>query len=131
MKYATLLALGLISTVNAIDFDGDGIDDTPDEADDGEDEGNRRDDEWYEEEEFEDFTFRDAEKVKKFTMIGAMNLNMVSDADGTDELGILSVKHYNNDQLVEKIFERDLSQDSDESFVSGWKKTFKGNMPSF
>ena len=53
MKYATLLALGLISTVNAIDFDGDGIDDTPTDAEE-EDEGNRRDPEWYEEEEFED-----------------------------------------------------------------------------
>jgi len=30
-------------------------------------------------------------------MIGAMNLNMTSDADGTDELGILRVEHYNND----------------------------------
>jgi len=54
MKYATLLALGLISTVNAIDFDGDGIDDTPTDAEEEEDEGNRRDPEWYEEEEFED-----------------------------------------------------------------------------
>lgn len=130
MKFATLLALGLISTVNAIDFDGDGIDDTPEDAEDEEDEGNRRDPEWYEEEEFEDFKFTDLEKVKKFTMIGAMNLNMVSDADGTDELGILNVKLYNNDQFVEEIFSKDLSTDTT-SFVSGWKTTFKGSTPSF
>jgi hypothetical protein len=129
MKFATLLALGLISTVNAIDFDGDGIDDTPEDAEDEEDEGNRRDPEWYEEEEFEDLKFDDLEKVKKFTFVGVKNLNMVSDADGTDELGIINVKLYNNDQFVEKLFEVDYS--SYTNFKSGWYMTNGGSIPSF
>jgi hypothetical protein len=131
MKYATLLALGLISTVNTIDFDGDGIDDTPEDAEDEEDEGMwGGEDEWYEEDQYDEFNFDDFEMTKRFTMLAAMNANMTADTDGTDELGLFRVEHYNNDVFVDYLFEMDLSNDTT-SYVSGWSETFKNNVESY
>ena len=109
MKYFALLAL--LGSATAIDFDGDGIDDTPEDADTYEDDEGMwgGEDEWYEEDQYEEYNWEDFEMTKTFTMLNAMNANMTADADGTDELGIFRVEHYNNDLFVDNLFEMDLS----------------------
>jgi hypothetical protein len=124
MKYFVLLAL--LGSVNTIDFDGDGIDDTPEDADENEEDG----DKWYQDEQYEEFNYDDFAKTKRFTMLSAMNANMTTDTDGTDELGIFKVDLFNDDQFIEHLFKIDLSDDTT-SFVSGWKKTYKNEVSSY
>ena len=129
MKLLALLAL--LGSATAIDFDGDGIDDTPAEEADDEDESMwGGDDEWYEEDGYDEYSYDDYEMTKTFTMLAAMNANMTADADGTDELSIFRVEHYNNDVFVDNLFEMDLSNDTT-SYVSGWSQTFKDAVEAY
>merc|ERR1740117_1846864 len=103
MKFNTLIALGLVATINAaeeanvvpagyIDFDGDGVDDydyVEEEECEGRDckDEETENDDWMEAEEYEngdyeEWEYDDFEDQKIFKILSAMNANMTSDSDG-------------------------------------------------
>ena len=125
MKYLTLAALLGFSKIKAIDFDGDGVDDTPERPDDMDDGGDE--DYWYEDEQYEDLDYYEAVDTKEFVMLAAMNADMTADADGNDELGVFKVGLFKGNQWERDIFYTDLSDPDSEDFgnyVAGWTKTF-------
>jgi hypothetical protein len=83
MKYFSLIALVGLSTVNTIDFDGDGADDTKDDRKTMDDDMMMDGDEelWYEDmyEDMDDEemaeAYYDMLDVKEFVMLAAMNAN--------------------------------------------------------
>ena len=135
MKYFSLIALVGLSTVNTIDFDGDGADDTKDDRKTMDDDMMMDGDEelWYEDmyEDMDDEemaeAYYDALDVKEFVMLAAMNANQTADADGSDELGIFKVGLFYGNTWQGDIFYTDLNATdaADKgNYTKGWSKRF-------
>lgn len=127
MKFQTLIALMCTASVDAVDFDGDGIDDTT-----AEEHVACTDDCWYESDEVQEskLTWKDYAAQKEFVMLAAMSANQTADGDGNDELGVFKVELFKNDVYVEDLFNHDLNDaDTNDDFgtyENGWKKQFSG-----
>lgn len=126
MKLRSIVAMMCLANINAVDFDGDGVDDTP-ARDNSTCSGQ---DCWYNDEEVEesDLTWEDYAAMKQFVMLAAISANQTADGDGSDELGIFKVELFENDEKVMDLFRSDLNDaDSNPDFgtyTNGWKKDF-------
>ena len=100
MKYFALLALLSLANVEAIDYDGDGTDDTPANTTCTGDEC------WYKADAVKEskLTWKDYAAMKEFVMLAAISANQTADADGSDELGIFKVELYKDDAYVKDLF---------------------------
>ena len=126
MKFKTLFTLMSLAAVNAVDFDGDGIDDTatPDSTE------CTGQDCWFNSEEVKEskLTWKDYAAMKEFVMLAAISANQTADDDGSDELGLFKVALYKDDQFEKNLFEKDLNDpatnDDFGAYTNGWKKDF-------
>lgn len=95
MKFTQLFTIFCLASIKAIDFDGDGIDDSA-PADNTTCTGQ---DCWYESEEVEEskLTWKDFAAKKQFRMLAAISANQTADDDGSDELGVFKVELFKED----------------------------------
>ena len=127
MKYFSVLALMCLSSVNTIDFDGDGKDDTPAKPEDGEYEDKEEGEPWYEEDQYADAEYEDFVDIKEFVMLAAMNANQTADADGSDELGVFKVGLFKGNKWEKDIFWTNLNDPNSPdygNYTKGWNKRF-------
>ena len=127
MKFRSLLTLMCLASINAVDFDGDGVDDTTAK-------GNKtcNGDCWYEEEAVQesDLTWRDYAAMKEFVMLAAISANQTADDDGSDELGMFKVELFQDGVKTKDLFKKDLNDPATNpdhgTYTAGWKKSFVG-----
>merc|ERR1712070_187755 len=123
MKFFTLVAMMCLANVDAVDFDGDGVDDTTASSNET-CSGNGC---WYESEEIQesDMTWKDYAAQKQFVMLAAISANQTADGDGSDELGIFKVELYKENQYVRDLVYKDLNDASTNTdfgtYTNGWK----------